>query len=76
VYPAIARSRQIQGAVILRGLVGADGTVTQIKVIDSAHGVLNDAAVKAFSQFRYEPGTRNGVATPSLVQVTVKFEFK
>ena len=76
VYPAIARSRQIQGAVILQGLVGADGTVTQIKVIDSAHGVLNDAAVKAFSQFRYAPGTRNGVATPSLVQVTVKFEFK
>lgn len=75
-YPAIARSRQIQGAVTLEGIVGIDGFVTNIQVIKSPHRLLNETAAMAFSQFRYEPGTRDGVKTPLRVQVIMSFELR
>ena len=70
-YPAIARSRQIEGVVILEGLVQVNGTVTDIRVIKTPHDVLSEPAIKAFSQFRYEPGE-----APARVQVSVSFELK
>ena len=72
-YPALARARQIEGDVVLQGLVGIDGTVTNVEVIHSAHAALTDAAVNAFSRCRYEPGRRNGVPVSSRVRVTVHF---
>jgi len=75
-YPAIARARQIEGDVVLQGLVGIDGTVTNVEVIKSAHAALTEAAVNAFSRFRYEPGRRNGIPVSSRVRVTVHFGLK
>lgn len=75
-YPAIARARQIEGDVVLQGLVGVDGTVTNVEVIKSAHAALTEAAVNAFLRFRYEPGRRNGIAVPSRVRVTIHFGLK
>ena len=75
-YPAIARARQIEGDVVLQGLVGIDGTVTNVEVIKSAHAALTEAAVNAFSRFRYEPGRRNGVPVSSRVRVTIHFGLK
>ena len=75
-YPAIARARQIEGDVVLQGLVGIDGTVTNVEVIKSAHAALTEAAVNAFSRFRYEPGRRNGIPVSSRVRVTIHFGLK
>jgi len=75
-YPAIARARQIEGDVVLQGVVGIDGVVTNIEVVKSAHAALSEAAVNAFSRFRYEPGRRNGLPVPSRVRVTVHFGLK
>jgi serine/threonine-protein kinase len=75
-YPPIARARQIEGDVVLRGFVGVDGTVSSITVVEPAHAILNRAALEAFSQFRYEPATRNGTPVPSPVRVTVSFKLK
>ena len=66
----------MEGDVVLRGLVGVDGTVTNITVVEAAHDVLNKAAIEAFSRFRYQPATRNGTPVPSEIRVTVSFALK
>ena len=58
------------------GLCRPRRKVTSITVVEPAHALLNRAAVEAFSQFRYEPATRNGTPVPSRVRVTVSFALK
>jgi periplasmic protein TonB len=73
-YPLIAQSAQIQGIVILEATVDRSGTVTDTKVLRS-HSVLDEAAVDAVRQWRYEPLRLNGQATPFVLTVTVSFSL-
>ena len=73
-YPLIAQSAQIQGIVILEATVDATGVVTGTNVLRS-HSVLDEAAVDAVRQWRYEPLRLNGRATPFVLTVTVSFSL-
>ncbi len=54
VLPPNARAAGLKGPVILTGTIGSDGYVTKIKVLKSVEG-LDELAVAAFKQWRYEP---------------------
>jgi len=56
--------------VTLTGVVAIDGTVGSIKVVDGAP-MLRQAAVEAFSKWRYKPALLKGVPIPSEVRVYV-----
>jgi protein TonB len=71
-YPEIAQRAQIEGVVILEATVGANGTVQDARVLRS-HSVLEQAAVDAVRQWRYEPLLLNGTPTPFILTVTVSF---
>lgn len=73
-YPAAARLAELEGNVVLSGVVGVDGRVTQIRVIQSVHRLLDGAARKAFEQWQFKPATHNG--TPQPQTVTKLFTFK
>jgi periplasmic protein TonB len=73
-YPLIAQSAQIQGIVILEATVDVAGAVTDTKVLRS-HSVLDEAAVNAVRQWRYEPLRLNGQAMPFVLTVTVSFSL-
>jgi TonB family protein len=64
VYPPAAVSAELEGDVTLEGVVGIDGKVSKITVVRSPHPLLSEAARKAWLQYEYEPGRRNGVAEP------------
>jgi TonB family protein len=64
VYPPAAVSAGLEGEVTLAGVIGIDGKVSTIKVVQSPHSLLSEAARKAWLQYEYEPGRRNGVAEP------------
>lgn len=73
VYPPEAKSAGQQGKVVLRVLVGADGKASQTQIFTSSgHQLLDDAALKAVSSWRFVPGQRNGVAEAmwSLIPIT------
>jgi TonB family protein len=74
VYPGIAVSDQVDGDVVMRVTIAADGSVTNIRV---THGLpqLIRPAVHAVSQWQYEPYRVNGVATPIDTGITVHFKF-
>lgn len=73
-YPLIAVSAQIEGMVILEATVDARGAVTDTRVLRS-HPALDQAAVNAVQQWRYEPLRLNGVAQPFVLTVTVSFSL-
>ena len=77
-YTAAALKAKIQGDVELDVVIAADGvpeTVTVAKSLDGEHG-LDNAAVAAAYDWRFEPGRRNGEAVPVIVTLQMKFTLR
>jgi len=74
VYPPLALSLRVEGDVTLDALIEESGRITTIKVL-SGPTVLQQAAVVAVRQWKYEPATLNGSPTPIHLSVTVKFHL-
>lgn len=73
VYPNAAGTDILDGDVVLKVTIRADGTVKVNKV---THGLplLIPAAVHAVSQWLYEPSRINGVAIPIETSITIHFK--
>jgi protein TonB len=72
-YPAAATAAELEGEVLLAGVVGVDGKVSNVTVERSAHPLLDAAARKAWLQFQYKPARRNGIPEPARVLQAFKF---
>jgi TonB family protein len=72
VYPAIAQSAHVVGAVTIEATIGPDGKVIDTKVVRSVP-LLDQAALDAVRQWEYTPALLNGEPVPVLVTVTVNF---
>jgi protein TonB len=61
VYPVTARSRGIEGYVIVEFTVTAFGTTRDIRVVEaSPSGIFDKAAISAASRFKYKPRVIKG----------------
>lgn len=74
VYPPVAKSTRVQGAVILTVVIGKDGGIHQINVL-SGHPFLVDAAVAAVKQWRYQPYVFNGEPVEIQSEISVNFSI-
>lgn len=72
VYPPLARSARVQGAVTLAAVIGKDGTMENLKLI-SGHPMLVPAALEAVSQWRYRPYILNSEPIEVETRITVNF---
>lgn len=72
VYPPIATAARVEGLVILEATIDGDGNVQDVKVLRSIP-LLDEAALEAVRQWKYEPTIVGGVPVPILMTVTVKF---
>lgn len=72
VYPAEAKERGIQGAVVLHAIIGADGTVKELAVI-SGPPELTPSAMEAVRQWVYKPYLLNGEPTEVDTTITVNY---
>ncbi|MDE2256885.1 MAG: TonB family protein [Xanthomonadaceae bacterium] len=76
-YPLDALRNHEQGTVILRVLVGADGSVLGVRIERSSGSrSLDRAAREAVGKWRFHPATRNGVAHSAWASVPVTFNLK
>lgn len=73
-YPKIALRNRVEGTVVLRVLVGEDGSVKQIE-IDRTSGSrdLDHAAREAVMNWKFKPGMRGGVAYSGWARVPISF---
>jgi protein TonB len=74
-YPGVAVSAKVSGMVILEAIVNESGVVTDVTVLRSIP-LLDQAAIKAVKQWRYQPLMLNSHPTPFIVVVTLTFSFR
>lgn len=73
-YPALAVRAGIEGRVVVNMLVGKDGHVREVAVVQSSADCLNDAALEAARGFLFTPAYMNN--GPVTVWITVPFNFR
>jgi protein TonB len=71
-YPAFAIAARISGTVHLRAIIGKDGTVRELEVVDG-NSLLAQAAKVAVQNWRYRPTRLNGEPVEVETYVTVNF---
>jgi len=70
-----ARKAKFQGTVVLWVIVGADGRTHDIRVFRSLGMGLDENAIEAIRQWRFEPGRKDGIAVAVQVNVEVNFRL-
>lgn len=72
IYPNLAKQARIQGTVVLKVIVGYDGTIKTTDLV-SGHPILVPAAMEAVKQWVYQPTIMNGQPLEVETQVTLTF---
>lgn len=72
-YPEDARSRGIEGTVVLSVLVDETGRVRSVKLLSGPGGGLDQAALTAVERIRFRPALRRG--QPVAAQITYRYTF-
>lgn len=75
-YPAAARRMNVQGAVVVRGIVRRDGTIDNLEVIKDLPAGLGEEARRAVSRWRFRPATYRGEPIDVYYTVTVNFRLQ
>ena len=74
IRPALAKKRRLVGEVIVRGLLLADGRLTELSVYQSSgYPVLDEAAVAQAQAWQYQPARVDGRKVSHWVQIPVNF---
>jgi protein TonB len=74
-YPEIARRSKLEGVVVLEAVITKTGSVEEVKVLRALHPVLDQAALNAVKQWKYEPAILNGKPVKVYFTVTVTFKL-
>ena len=74
-YSEQARKAKYQGTVVLRCIVQKDGTVRDIKIMQSLGLGLDEKAVDAVKQWKFRPGMRRGEAVDVTADIEVTFRL-
>ena len=75
-YTELARAHQIQGDVRLSVLVGADGNIKKVEVLNALPDGLTEEAIKSARQMRFKPALKNGEPVEMWVTMDVGFNLK
>jgi len=75
-YPTVARAAALEGDVLVQAVVGADGKVRDVQVLQGVHPVLDEAARRAVQQYEYTPARRDGIPEPAVMRITVSFRLR
>jgi protein TonB len=75
VYPPLARQARVQGVVVLEAVINKNGAIGSLRVV-SGHPLLNQAALDAVKQWRYEPTLLSSEPIDVITSVTVTFTLQ
>jgi protein TonB len=75
VYPPLAVAARVQGSVRLECVIGEDGRVSDVVVVQG-RPLLDAAAVEAVRQWRYRPTLLNGARVSVVLTVVVDFRLR
>ena len=73
-YPAALIRDKVEGVVVLRAVIHSDGTVGDIRILQSLNETLDENAETALQQWHFRPGTKNGA--PVDLEAVIKIPFR
>lgn len=77
IYPMLATRRGIEGYVTVSFLVTKKGLVQQIRIVDSRpKHVFDKSVTNCVSQWKFKPGTIEGIPVATLAQTTIRFKLE
>jgi TonB family protein len=74
IYPKLARSQRVSGDVTIDALIDTTGHVSNMKIV-SGPPLLQQSAMEALRQWKYEPAQLDGKAVAMHATVTVQFKL-
>ncbi len=76
-YTLEARENKVEGLVLLEAVIDKEGTAHNVKVIRSLGYGLDESAANAVEKdWRFQPGTLNGVPVNVLAHIELSFRLK
>ena len=75
-YTAEAMHRKAEGSVEVEGIVQADGTITDLRVLKALDPDLDAEALAVVKQWTFRPATLNGRPVPYRVQIELTFTLR
>lgn len=77
IYPLRASRRGIQGWVRVQFVVNTAGEVENPEILEADPDQIFDSSViNCVAQWKFKPGTMEGVAVSTLAQTTIKFQLE
>jgi len=74
-YPPIARQAQLEGLVVVKIVVNADGTPSNPEILKSPGSALDKAAIDAVMKQQFKPGRQRGRAVAAYMAIPVRFQL-
>ncbi len=75
-YPPVAKANGVEGIVLVGALIGKDGRIEKIQVIETDNELLNSAAVKAVQETSFTPAVQNGQAVKVWTRIPIRFTLR
>jgi len=75
-YPAAMRKSGVDGRVVIRFIVDADGTVRAPRVVESSQREFERKPLEAVSKWRFRPGRKSGQAVATWMEVPLLFSIR
>lgn len=73
VFPAEMKGGGIEGEVRLMGLIGADGRVRHVALLDASDSQFIEPALRALRDWEFTPGMRAGEPIAMSVMIPMRF---
>ena len=72
-YPALARSGEIEGIVVVKCTVDEKGKVIRVSILQTASPIFNEAALAAVRKWTFEPAEQSGNPVPATITIPLEF---
>ena len=73
-YPLELMKQHVQGTVTLYAVIGSDGSVSNVRVLNSVDDRLDQYASEALARWHFRPASKNG--NPVALEAVVKIPFR
>jgi TonB family protein len=75
-YTDAARRRGVEGEVLVEIVVRRDGTVGDVRLLRRLGDGLDEKAIEAVRQWRFDPARRHGAPVDVIVEVSLQFKLR
>src|SRR5216683_7903032 len=75
-YPPSLMSERVEGEVVLYAVIRSDGTVDSIQLVHGIDEQLDENAMQALSQWKFQPGARQGSTVELEAIVHIPFRLR